>query len=245
MDIWRDFDEWNRNIFGDYSRIESEMDRRFRDFSDLMLRNRERTREELRLGGGMRPFQSMLGYEGALAPKLSSELAKLPEMGLQPIVERHAYSKEQRSSETRTIQIGKYRMLYKLIDHVKERDGLKLPHLIRSVECHPATPLNLVIENSPFDEVLDEGVRNRLLSQFQLDTKNVDEKQKPHLILKYTNTVVTEDPSNLITGKIFGFKVTYLNKDNERYRYHYRKRQGEQNAQISIDRSTKLFSSFF
>ena len=117
-------------------------------------------------------------------------------------------------------------MLYKLIDHVKERDGLKLPHLIRSVECHPATPLNLVIENSPFDEVLDEGVRNRLLSQFQLDTKNVDEKQKPHLILKYTNTVVTEDPSNLITGKIFGFKVTYLNKDNERYRYHYRKRQG-------------------
>ena len=94
MDIWRDFDEWNRNIFGDYSRIESEMDRRFRDFSDLMLRNRERTREELRLGGGIRPFQSMLGYEGALAPKLSSELAKLPEMGLQPIVERHAYSKE-------------------------------------------------------------------------------------------------------------------------------------------------------
>lgn len=59
------------------------------------------------------------------------------------------------------------------------------------------------------------------------------------------NSIIQEDPSDKEKGKVFGVKVVYLNKDNDRFRYYYRKRQGEENPHVSIDRSTKLFSSFF
>ena len=56
---------------------------------------------------------------------------------------------------------------------------------------------------------------------------------------------MTEDPKNAQSGKIFGVKVVYLNNNNDRLRYTYQKRQGEANPEINIERSTKLFSSFF
>jgi hypothetical protein len=46
-------------------------------------------------------------------------------------------------------------------------------------------------------------------------------------------------------SKSFNMKVVYLNKENERFRYYYKKRQGEGQGQFSIDRSTKLFTSGF
>jgi hypothetical protein len=42
MDLWKDFDDWYKSIFEDFSRIDQEMDRRFRDFSDSMFKNQER-----------------------------------------------------------------------------------------------------------------------------------------------------------------------------------------------------------
>ena len=47
------------------------------------------------------------------------------------MVSHHSYTKEHRMVETRAIQVGKYRILYKVIDQTKEKDGVKLPHLIR------------------------------------------------------------------------------------------------------------------
>lgn len=41
MDLWKDFDDWYKSIFDDYSKIDQEMDRRFRDFSEMMNKNRE------------------------------------------------------------------------------------------------------------------------------------------------------------------------------------------------------------
>jgi len=34
QDLWKDFDDWYKSIFEDYSRIDQEMDRRFKDFSE-------------------------------------------------------------------------------------------------------------------------------------------------------------------------------------------------------------------
>lgn len=121
--------------------------------------------------------------------------------------------------ESRGIQIGKYRMLYKFIEQTKEKDGVQMPHLERRIDCHPATPLNLVIENSIFEEELDAGKKQKVLTQFQNDTRNVPEHQKPQRILKFVNSIVQED---LIQGgKVYGLKVTYLNKDNDRFKYYY------------------------
>jgi len=48
MDLWKDFDDWYKSIFEDFSRIDQEMDRRFRDFSEPMFKNQERQIEEFR-----------------------------------------------------------------------------------------------------------------------------------------------------------------------------------------------------
>jgi hypothetical protein len=39
MDLWKDFDDWYKSIFEDFSRIDQEMDKRFRDFSESMFKN--------------------------------------------------------------------------------------------------------------------------------------------------------------------------------------------------------------
>jgi hypothetical protein len=116
---------------------------------------------------------------------------------------------------------------------------------VRQIDCNPATPLNILRDNALFDEILDEGKTQNLLSQFESDTKNVPDDQKPHRIIKYVNSVMTEDPKNKDSGKMFGLKVVYLNKNNDRLRYTFHKHQGEQNPKVNIERSTKLFQSFF
>jgi hypothetical protein len=48
MDLWKDFDDWHKSIFDDFSKIDQEMDIRFRNFSDMMNKNRERQLEDFR-----------------------------------------------------------------------------------------------------------------------------------------------------------------------------------------------------
>ena len=79
--------------------------------------------------------------------------------------------------------------MYKLIDQTREKDGVIIPHIIRQIDCNPAAPINLLIENAPFKETNDLGAEQALLNQFQNDTKNVPDYQKPDRIVKYVNTV--------------------------------------------------------
>jgi len=48
MDLWKDFDDWHKSIFDDFSKIDTEMDRRFRDFSEMINKNRERQLEDFK-----------------------------------------------------------------------------------------------------------------------------------------------------------------------------------------------------
>jgi hypothetical protein len=116
---------------------------------------------------------------------------------------------------------------------------------VRQIDANPAAPINILKENALFEEILEDGKSQKILDQFELDTKNVPDHQKPHRIIKYVNSIMTEDPKNKQSGKVYGVKVVYLNRDNDRYRYTFHKRQGEANPEISIDKSNKLFSSFF
>ena len=53
--LWKDFEDWSRSMWQDYSRIDQEMDRRFRDFSDLMFKNRQRMLEDFKRDFEQRP----------------------------------------------------------------------------------------------------------------------------------------------------------------------------------------------
>ena len=113
--------------------------------------------------------KEMLSLEGKQQMQLPSsqkeqQLAKKPEAGEVSTVSRHSYTKEHRHVETRALQIDKYRILYKLIDQTKEKDGIVLPHVVRQIDCNPAAPLEILRENALFDEILDEGKSQRILS---------------------------------------------------------------------------------
>ena len=226
------------------------MDRRFRDFSDTMFKNQELQIQEFKKEMEKQRKQQ-LSLEGKKQKEIASsqqqqQLAtKAQEGGQLANVSRHSYTKEHRQVETRALQIDKYRILYKLIDQTKEKDGIVLPHIVRQIDCNPAAPLDILRDNALFEETVDEGKSQRLFYQFENDTKNVDENKKPQRIIKYVNSILTEDPKNSESGKIFGLKVVYLNNNNDRLRYTFQKRQGDTNAKINIERSTKLFSSFF
>ena len=249
MDLLKDFDDMQKSIFEDFSHIDQEMDRRFRNFSDTMFKNQELQIQEFKKEMEKQRKQH-LSLEGKKQKELGSsqqqQLAtKAQEGGQVANVSRHSYTKEHRQVETRALQIDKYRILYKLIDQTKEKDGVILPHIVRQIDCNPAASLDILRENALFEESLDEGKSQRLFTQFEKDTKDVDENKKPHRIIKYVNSILTEDPKNNESGKIFGVKVVYLNNNNDRLRYTFQKRQGETNPQINIERSSKLFSSFF
>jgi hypothetical protein len=63
MDLAKDFDDWNKSIFEDYSRIDQGMDKRFREFSDLMLKNRQRQLEDFRKSFEQTPSAKALKQE--------------------------------------------------------------------------------------------------------------------------------------------------------------------------------------
>ena len=213
--------------------MERMFDSRFRNFNEQMEKNRQLMLKQM---DTERKQLTTGKQEGG-------QLAKRPEEG--QLMTQHSYTKQNRMSESRAVQVGKYRIMYKLVDETRERDGISLPHIVRQINCHPAAPMNILSENSIFEETLGEGKSQRILSQFERDTKNVTDIQKPHLIMKYVNTILQDDPADMEKGKIYTLKITYLNKDNERYRYTYRLRQGEAQGQSNIERSSKLFSSFF
>ena len=68
--------------------------------------------------------------------------------------------------------------------------------------------------------------------------KNAAENERADRILKYQN-MVDEDVDQ--KTQVYRIKVTYLTKGNERFRYYYRKRQGDSQPQVTIDRVTKHF----
>lgn len=215
--LWKDFDDWYKSIWSDFGRIDQEIDRRFKEYSDFMFKNRQRQLEDFRKESEKKPQLKASG-------ETSQQLAKQQPTESQVGTLSHAsYTKEHRQVETRAIQLGKYRILYKFIEQTKEKDGLILPHIVRQIDCSPAAPIDLLMENSPYEEELDSG-KKRILSQFISDTNNVPDYQKPRRIIKFVNSIIQEDPHDQVKGKVFGLKVVYLNKDNERLRYYYKKR---------------------
>lgn len=47
-DYFKEFDEMSKGLFGDFSKIDQEIERRFKDFSDTMEKNRQRQLQEFR-----------------------------------------------------------------------------------------------------------------------------------------------------------------------------------------------------
>ena len=47
-DYFKEFDEMSKSLFGDFSKIDQEIDRRFKEYSEMMEKNRQRQLQEFR-----------------------------------------------------------------------------------------------------------------------------------------------------------------------------------------------------
>ncbi len=101
MDLWKDFDDWYKSIFDDFSKIDQEMDRRFRDFSEMMNKNRERQLEDFKRIFEQTPSAKALKQEETGAAE--KQLAKKQEPGELSTLTAHSYTKERRQVETRAL----------------------------------------------------------------------------------------------------------------------------------------------
>lgn len=69
--IWKDFDDWYKSIWSDFSRIDQEIDRRFKEYSDFMFKNRQMQLEDIKRD--QKPQIKAAGAQGT-----SQEVARKP-----------------------------------------------------------------------------------------------------------------------------------------------------------------------
>lgn len=92
--MWKDFDDWSKTIFSDFNKIDHEIDRRFKDYSDFMNKNRQMQLEDIR-----KDEKKQIKGAGT-----SQDLAKRPESETQVgTVSHSSYTKEHRQVETRAL----------------------------------------------------------------------------------------------------------------------------------------------
>jgi hypothetical protein len=136
----------------------------------------------------------------------------------------NTYVKSQSNVESSTITINGVTFRFRLIHLMKERDGIRIPHLVKQIFCSPACSLQLLQENASLMETVD-GRDNKVLTQFLADCKKFGDQRQPAKIMRYENEIDVEESS----GKNkFLIKVWFMNQNKEKFLYQFTYMHGEQ-----------------
>ena len=135
-------------------------------------------------------------------------------------LEDTSYSKETHNVDQRSALVNGCRIRQKTLETIKEKDGVRMPHLVKEVTCDPPCDIDTVKDFVKLKEIGSSGEEKALLSQFLKDAKekNVDVKK----LIKYQNEVTFDSES----GKNkYGINVSFVDKDNKKQIYSYNKPQ--------------------
>ena len=133
------------------------------------------------------------------------------------VASSNTYSKQTQNVETSQITINGTTLRQKLLQFVKERDGVRLPHLVKEVYCSPAADISTVMDYATVMETVN-GIDQKVLSQFVTDAKNFEAALAPQKIIKYSNVISLETESGHNNYEI---KVAFLTQNDERYVYTF------------------------
>ena len=145
-------------------------------------------------------------------------------------LEDTSYSKETHSVDQRSALVNGSRIRQKTLETIKEKDGVRMPHLVKEITCDPPCDLKTVRDFVKMRELTESGGEKALLSQFLKDAKdkNIDAKK----LIKYQNEVIYDSES----GKNnYGLNVSFLDKDNKKQIYSFNKAQDAIQAEAKFE----------
>lgn len=143
----------------------------------------------------------------------------------------NTYSVSQSNVEMSTLTINGITFRFRTIEFFKERDGIRIPHTIRQIFCNPASPIDLLQENSKFKEI-ENDVENKVLTQFLCDQKHFGDKYEASKIWRYENEI---DVDSFSGKKQYIIKVWYEAKDGQRFLYTFTYLRGDKTGTYRLD----------
>lgn len=108
-------------------------------------------------------------------------------------------------------------MRFRLINFIKEKDGVSMPHFHKQIFCSPPAPVDTVRNNSTVWETIG-GYDQKVLTQFLEDANKFEDKYAPNRIWRFEN-VISLDPRTKQNDYVI--KVWYESKDGYRMLYNY------------------------
>lgn len=66
----------------------------------------------------------------------------------------HSYQKESHNEESRVLTVKDHTLKFKICEMTKERDGVKIPHIIKQFEVEPPADVNLLTDYSHMKETI-------------------------------------------------------------------------------------------
>lgn len=122
------------------------------------------------------------------------------------------------------------RIAIKTLETTKERDGVKVPHVLREVTCDPPCDLKLVQDYVQLKETIGQNKDLRFLDQFLNDcnAKNL----APKKIVKYQNEIVHDSKSNKDNYTV---NVSFLDENEKRHVYQFSQAQDAIKGETKFD----------
>ena len=71
-------------------------------------------------------------------------------------VSDHTFMKEVSEVEQRKFTVGGITLEFSVLNFMKERDGVRLPHLVKQIECFPPCSIDLLLEHSTLKETIND-----------------------------------------------------------------------------------------
>eukprot|EP00347_Sterkiella_histriomuscorum_P013873 403363041 len=170
----------NLNIWRQFEMMDCMLDRSFDKFENEMFQNRNLI------------LQSQDFKQRQIQPQSST------------------YEKSYHSVDSREEVIDGKRIKYRTLETTKEKDGVKIPHLLREIECDPPCDIDTLQKCITFREDVG-GKHQNILQTFLEDVKK--KNLAPQRIVKYQNEVKLNDDTN----KKDYLNVSFLDKDNQKH----------------------------
>ena len=119
----------------------------------------------------------------------------------------NTYTKQSQNVETSQITINGITLKQKLLQFVKERDGIRLPHLIKEVFCSPPASLSTVLDYATLLETVN-GIDQKILTQFVVDAATFEGNMAPSKIMRFENTIRMDIQSG--GNNLYEIKVVFI-----------------------------------
>ena len=141
------------------------------------------------------------------------------------------YTKSSSTVETSSMTVGEYTLNFRIINYIKEKDGIRIPHIIKQVFCNPAVSVECLRDNCIFKETINDEER-RVLTQFLDDANIFGDQSSAFKIHRFKNEIDVDANSG---RNQYIIKVWFDSVKRTKLLYTFTYLQGTDSATYRID----------